>query len=122
MGLLSVRTTPIGSEDGPFTVEKDRFIPFSEIRKVVARNVNPAEVNKGMAFLLFIFVDDVQVDESYQLDDPDGGLQRFYGSGEDADACSLNSDDHFSPEQMFEVNKQKYNVKSTYNENLEGYT
>ncbi|KAM7539590.1 hypothetical protein Aperf_G00000033524 [Anoplocephala perfoliata] len=113
MGLLCVRTAPIGSEDGPFTVEKDRFIPFSEIRKVVARNVNPAGVNKD---------EKKQAGENDKADDADDGLEKFYVSGEEADACSLNSDEHFSPEQMFEVNKQKYNVKSTYNENLEGYT
>ncbi|KAL5112267.1 Ataxin-2-like protein [Taenia crassiceps] len=103
-----VRSVPRGSTDGPFHLEEDKFIPLSDIQKIIVRNVNPTEVQKD--------------EGSYQLDDPDTCLQHYFTSNEDAEPFSLTSDEHFPPDQMFEVNKQKYNVTSSYRENLEGYT
>ncbi|VDK31803.1 unnamed protein product [Taenia asiatica] len=107
-GMKFVRSVPRGSNDGPFYLEEDKVIPLSDIQRIIVRNVNPVEVQKD--------------EGSYQLDDPDTCLQHYFTSNEDAEPFSLTSDEHFPPDQMFEVNKQKYNVTSSYRENLEGYT
>lgn len=112
-GMKFVRSAPRGSNDGPFRLDEDKVIPLSDIQKIIVRNVNSVEVQK----------EELVADESsFQLDDPDTCLQHFFTSNEDAEAFSLTSDEHFPPDQMFEVNKQKYNVTSSYRENLEGYT
>ncbi|VDM26285.1 unnamed protein product, partial [Hydatigera taeniaeformis] len=108
-----VRSTRRESPDGPFCLEDDKFIPLPEIQKIVVRNVNPVEVQK----------EELVLDEnSCQLDDPDTCFQHYFTSNEDAEPFSLTSDEHFPPDQMFEVNRQKYNITSSYRENLEGYT
>lgn len=61
-------------------------------------------------------------DASSQIDDPDNCLEHFFAPNDDAEAYSLDHEERFPPEVMFEVNEKKYNVKSSYNENLEGYT
>ncbi|VDD77454.1 unnamed protein product [Mesocestoides corti] len=110
--MKCVRSSPWGADDGPFEVEEDKVINVSDIRKIVLFNVNPVEVHK----------DEAPPDVSCSLDDPDTCLQHYFNSNEDAEAFSLTSDDNFPPEAMFAVNEQKYNVTSSYRDNLEGYT
>ncbi|VDO03452.1 unnamed protein product [Rodentolepis nana] len=112
VGLMSVRTAPIESEDGPYTIEKHKCIPLSEIKHLVARDIKPASVLK----------DNITAEDSSHLNDSDGELQKFYESPGEGDACSLNSEEGFPVDQMFKINREKYNVVSTYKENLEGYT
>ncbi len=56
------------------------------------------------------------------MNDPDTCLEHFFHPSEDAEEFNLVSDDNFPPEEMFAINKKKFNVTSSYNDNLEGYT
>ncbi|KAM3185964.1 hypothetical protein ACTXT7_005312 [Hymenolepis weldensis] len=112
VGLMSVRTAPIGEEDGRYTIEKYKCIPLSEIKHVIARDIKPVGVLK----------DNVPAEDSCHLNDSDNELQKFYESPGEGDACSLNSEEGFPADQMFKINREKYNVVSTFKDNLEGYT
>lgn len=50
-----VRSVPRGSKDCSFYLEEDKVIPLSDIQKIIVRNVNPVEVQKGTFHSCCIF-------------------------------------------------------------------
>lgn len=69
-----------------------------------------------------MLLDNAPAEDSSRVNDSDAELQKFYDSPVEGDACSLESEEGFPVDQMFKINKEKYNVVSTYKEDLEGYT
>ncbi len=67
--------------------------------------------------------DDLGSDAGFgQQENADICLEHYFTPGDEAEACSLNADENFPPEAMFKVNQERFNVTSSYQPSLEGYT
>ncbi len=45
--MKCVRSSQNGTDDGPFELHEDKLISLNDIKKIVLRNVNPIDVQKG---------------------------------------------------------------------------
>lgn len=118
-GLTCVRTVRYDSTPETYEIDEEKMVPLSEIKKVILRNVDPSECQKAE----YRTQENPSADSHFTSpDDPDTCLEQYFHSVDEAEACSLNSEENFPPEDMFEINEKRFNVTSSYQASLEGYT
>ncbi|VDN11420.1 unnamed protein product [Dibothriocephalus latus] len=118
-GLTCVRTIRYDSTPETYEIDEEKMVPLSEIKKIILRNVDPSECQKAEQRIQ----ENPSADSHLTSpDDPDTCLEQYFHSVDEAEACSLNSEENFPPEDMFEINEKRFNVTSSYQASLEGYT
>ncbi|BHF60999.1 Ataxin 2-like [Sparganum proliferum] len=117
-GLTCVRTVRYDSPSETYEIDEEKVIPLSDIKKIILRNIDPSECQKEQRPQ-----ENPSADSHLASpDDPDTCLEQYFHSVDEAEACSLNSEETFPPEAMFAVNEKRFNVTSSYQASLEGYT